>query len=586
VLGRNLAREFPRTNAGLELRVLSEIEGRWGSAYRSVRLFGMVSLLLAGLVLAVCCANVANLLLARGARRTKELGIRLALGAGRGRIVRQLMTESLLLALAGAALGLVVASWVPDLLHALMPPMPFQLQPMVQVDARTVGWAMGAALLSGVAFGSLPAWRAARTDLVATLKADVGAEGQRLRRGGLRHVLVIAQIAISVVVVLTGGLISRSLTKIEHIDPGFSVDTLVSGQLNPGLFYRNDDPHLPVYFHEIEQRLARLPGVQSVSQITMMPLNGAVESKGPVVRAGDAPPLPNQGLTTGYSIIHPRFFETIGLELLVGRDFTPAERVGTPAAVIVNAELAERLYGGPAAALGKRFRIGSPATPLLEIVGVARNGRYRTLLEEQPVTWAFLPGCAPELECEDLTFRTILVRAASERELPDLLEGFRREATALDPRIPIESLYAGRRHLSPWLYQPRMAAEMGALLALLALALATLGIYSVMTYAVSQRTKEIGIRRALGGQVSDVLVLVMKQGLVLVAIGVALGSLGALALGRVATSMLYGITGTDPPTFVGTIVLLVLVATVATALPARRATQVSPMLAIRDDRIR
>jgi predicted permease len=588
VVGRNLAAAFPLSNAGLAMHAVSEIQGRWGTSYQAVRMGCLMAMLLAGLVLIICCANVANLLLASAASRSKELGIRLALGASRMRIVRQLMTESLLLALMGGALGLVVASWLPDLLHAFLPPLPFGVQTVIPLDAGTMVWGLAVAVVSGFLFGSLPAWRASHADLVTSLKTDLGAQGQKFRRGSLRHALVVAQIAISVVVVMTGGLIARSLDKLQKVDPGFDPDTLVSAQLNPGLFEAfgaGSDPKLALYFEELQRRLERLPGARSVASSSYMPLVNYTTPKGPVVREGDPPPPPNQGATTGYSIVFPRYFETVGTQLLRGRDFQPQERKGTPATVIVNAELARRLYGGPDQALGKRFRVGGPEAPLLQIVGVARDGRYRNLFEA-PTSWVFLPGCPDGLGCGDLTFRSILVRAESQAQMPALAEGLRREAAALDPRLPVEIEQVGRGHLAPLLHTSRLAAELGAVLALMALALATLGIYSLMTYAVSQRTKEIGIRMALGGQVGDVLALVLRQGLGLTVVGVGLGAVGAVVVGRLVGGFLYGVSGSDPLTIAATLTILVTTALVATLFPARRAARVSPMVAIRYDQSR
>ena len=584
-LGESLARQFPRTNAGLTWHAVSEIEGRFGTGFGAVRRANLLALALGALVLLICCANVANLLLARATGRVKELGIRLALGAGRARIVRQLMTESLLLALLGGGLGLVVASWLPALLHLFVPPVQFGFTLDVNLDPVTIAWTLGVSLVAGLVFGSLPAWRASQANLVTALKTDLGAEGQRLRRSGLRQALVMAQIAISVVVVLTGGLIARSLQKLKGVDPGFRTETLVQVEVNPGLFSNYGaagDPQMRAYFDELGRRLERLPGVRSVSSTGFMPLVNVSGLKGPVVREGDPQPPPNQGTTTGYSLVFQRYFETVGTELLQGRDFQPGERVGTPTAVIVNAELARRLFGSPAEAIGKRFHIGDASAPSLQIVGVARDGHYRSLFE--PLSpWIYLPGCPPQLECEDVTYRSMLVRAASPRDMPAIAAGARAEVARLDPRIPIEFVLMGEEHLDIHLYPVRLSAGLGAMLALLALGLATLGVYSVMTYAVSQRTKEIGIRIALGGRVRDVVALVMKQGLSMLVVGVVAGGILAFVTGRLISTMLFGISGSDPPTFVVTVLILVSVALLATLVPARRAARVSPMVAIRYD---
>jgi predicted permease len=588
VIGRTLAHQYPLTNTNLALHAVPEIEGRFGSGYRSVRLGSLLSLVLAGLVLLVCCANVANLSLARAAGRQKEVGVRLALGAGSGRIARQLLTESLLLAFLGGALALLVASWLPRMLLALLPPVPFEAPLSVAIDGTTVLWTAAASLLAGLLFGGVPAWRAGRVNLMTSLKSDVGAQGQRLGRGGLRHALVVAQLAISAVVVVTAGLMVRSLGNLKAIDPGFRVEGLGSAEFNPGFFEpfaAGDDPKIRTYFDELTRRLERLPGVRSVSSSAYLPLVNVSAPKGAVVREGEAEPPANQGRTTGFSIIHPGYFETMGSELVRGRDFLPEERTGPPATAIINAELARRLFGGVDEALGHRFRVGGPESPFLRIVGVARDGHYRTLFEE-PASWVFLPKCAPGFQCEDLTHRLMLVRAQRPEDLRSIMDRVRTEAAALDPRIPLEFALVGAGHLAPHLNPSRLAAAMMTLLALLALALATLGIYSVMTYAVTQRTKEIGIRMALGSQVGDVVALVVKQGLALTALGLLLGGAGALATGQLVHGLLYGVRGADPLTFLLVVPVLGIVALLATLFPARRAARVSPMLAIRQDQSR
>jgi predicted permease len=588
LVGRTLARQYPLTNANLALHALPEIEGRFGAGYRSVRMGSLLALVLAGLVLLVCCANVANLSLARAAGRAKEVGVRLALGAGAGRIARQLLTESLLLAFLGGALALVVASWLPRLLQAFLPPVPFAPPLAVAIDGTTVLSTALAALVAGLVFGVVPAWRAGRADLMTALKSDVGAQGQRLGRGGLRHALVVAQLAVSVVVVLTAGLTVRSLRNLQAVDPGYRIDGLGSMEFNPGFFEpfaAANDPKVRSFFEQLTRRVEGLPGVRSVSSSAYLPLVNLSAPVGAVVREGEPEPPANEGRTTGFSIIHPRYFETTGSELLRGRDFLPEERTGAPATAIINAELARRLFGGVGEALGHRFRVGGPQSPFLRVVGVARDGRYRSLFEE-PASWVFLPGCAPGFRCDDLTHRLVLVRAERPGDLPAILDRVRAEAATIDPRVPVDFTLAGEGHLAPHLNPPRLAAHLVSLLALLALALATLGVYSVMTYAVTQRTKEIGIRMALGSQARDVVALVVKQGLALTAVGLLVGGAGALATGHVMQSFLFGVRGADPLTFVLIVPLLVGVALLATVFPARRAARVSPLVAIRYDQNR
>ena len=581
VLAQTLAGAYPNTNAATVGAVTSEIVGRFGSSYQPLRLGSIIALLVAGLVLVISCANVTNLLLGRATARTKEIGIRLALGARRGRLVRLLLTESVVLALAGGLLGIVLALWFGDLMQAFLPPEQFQYHLEFEPDLKTFAFTLVMCVVAGLGFGFFPALRALGTDVVGALKSDVGSQGQGMRRAGLRQALVIAQIATSIVVVVSGGLVMRSARKLEAVDPGYRTANLVSAIIDPGMFMgQQDDSDMRRFFEDLQRRLERVPGVQAATSARYMPLVNMNGPVGPVIKDGDAPPPPNQGLMTDFNIIAPKYFETMGSELAVGRDFGDAERQGLPTVVIINEELARRLYGGAAAALGQHFRIGGPTSHPLEIVGVVRDGKYLTLFET-PRSFLLLPGDLPELDDARSTFRSVILRAASAQDRPAVIEGLRRAVTELDSRVPLQNLAVADEHLAPALYQARLAAELGLVLGCLALGLATLGIYSVMTYSVSQRTKEIGIRMALGGRVGDVIGLVMGQGLRLILIGVVVGALGALVLTRSLSGFLFGVSAGDPATFLATVVILGSVALVATLIPARRATKVDPLVALR-----
>ncbi len=575
---RVLAREHPATNTNLRIFATSEIEGRYGAQFAAVKLGFALALFSAALVLLISCANVANLLLARASRRRKELGIRVALGAGRGRIIRQLLTESVLLSLLGGGLGLLMAHWFGDLLHLFLPPMLFRLDLDLHADVSTLAWSFGAALLSGMAFGAAPAWRAARASVVTALKSDVGAEGQR-RRAGLRQVLVVVQLAISIVVLASGGLLVRSLQKIKTIDPGFRVENLLTATVNPGLF-TDDVVQQHTFFAELERRLKHHPGIQSVSSVRFMPLVNALNAALPVRVDGQVFADPSQVPSFAYSVAYRGYLQTAGTELLLGRDFHDLEHKGTPAVVMVNRELARRLFGSPEQALGRHLRVGAADSPPLQIIGVVRDGRYGDLLEE-PRPWFCVPESLPWVPDAMEGLRTVLIRARDRTSLPGLLTALHNEVEAVDPRVPVEDPRLGDGQLLLSLYAPRLAAELGMLLGLLALALATMGIYSVMAYTVSQRTREIGIRMALGGQVADVLRLVLGQGMGLVAVGIGVGIGAALAVARLLRGFLVGVGAADPLTFGATVLLLTLVALLAVFIPARRATRVDPMVALR-----
>jgi predicted permease len=581
VIWQSLAQQYPATNKGSTVDVVPEVQARYGSGYESVRLASLLAQLVAGLVLLISCANVANLLLARAAGRAKEIAIRRALGASRRRVVQQLLTECVALALAGGALGLVVAAWCGELFRATLPPMMFQVVYNFAPDRRAFAGALAISLLSGVLFGLAPALRTSRVGLSLALKTDVAAQGQGLRHFGLRQLLVVAQVAVSIVVVVSGALFLRSLRKIEQVDPGVRIEGLYSVMLDPGqLDY--SDAESKQYFKTLVHAVENLPGVQSVSIATFPPLNGVLEVStiGPIVKEGDPPPPPNQGTLALYAAIGPKYFETVGTELLLGRDFFLAEHEGTPRSAIVNRELARTLYGDAPSALGKRFRFGGPDSPLFEIVGVAVDGKYVTLTEE-PRPFVYVPEIPPESGDAFRTGRALLVHARARQDLASVAAQVQGEIQRLDARIPMGGPAAEGEHLAFALYLPRVAAMVGVVLSLVALFLAVTGVYGVMAYGVSQRTKEIGIRRALGAPAGSVVTLVVRQGIALVGLGIAIGSVGAFFAGRMAARFLFGIGAADPLAFGGALLLLLAVAFVATYLPARRAARVDPMIALR-----
>jgi predicted permease len=579
VLAHNLASQYPATNAGTRVSVVSEVEGRFRESHQGVALGSTMALVISGLVLFISCANVANLLLARATARTRELAIRVALGASRWRIVRQLLTESILLGLVGGAVGLLVAFWFGDLLRAFLPPLPFQFTMELEPDLRTFGWTLGVSLLAGIASGALPAWRASRADVVSALKTDAGAEGQAMRRAGLRQLLIVGQLAISIVVVASGGLFLRSLQKLGSIDPGLQVDTLVSTLVDPGLF-DYDEAQQRQFFTELARSIERLPGVRSASSSLFMPLVNTQGSCGPVVKEGEAPPAPNTWKPVLFSVVYPKYFETVGTKLLLGRDFAASEQEGTPSTIIINAELARQLFGDKQDALGRRVRVGEGDSPLLQVIGVAQDGRYESLFEE-PKPWMYLPASFPALGYATWTMRTIFVRAASAHDMPVIAQALRTEISRLDARIPVTQVFLGDHHLDYALSDARLAADLGMIVGLLALGLAAMGMYSVMTYAVSQRTKEIGIRMALGAQVRDVLRLVVRQALGLIVAGVVIGTAGGLVIAHLLTHFLFGVSAADPVTYFATILLLVSASLLATLIPARKATRVDPMVSLR-----
>jgi putative ABC transport system permease protein len=577
LIAENLGKLYPKINADSKIQVAPEVEGRFNRIAGFIKFTSVIALAVAGLVLLVACANVANLLLARAASRSREIGIRLAIGAGRFRIVRQLLLESLLLAGLGGALGIFFAFWGADLFQASFPPLPYPLNPDVSPDLRVLKWMLVVTLLTGVIFGLAPALIASRTDLVSVVKSDASGQMRRGRVGPwtLRNLLVVAQVAISIIVLICAGLFLRSLSRVRNADPGFSTDNLITMRLDPGpLGYSDADGKR--FYSELLRRVESQPGVRAASLAFLLPLSDGVAGRGPIVKEGNPPPPPAQGLWIDANVIAPKYFETIKTPLVLGRDFTKHDNDDAPKVAIVNQEFARRFYGSERNALGKRFWESGPGAALVEIVGVAKDGRYITLYESQRPC-IFLP----EYQHAYNSQMRLLVSATASSDLKAVADGVRREISQMDSRVPVFGLLMAERNLARAYWLPRFAAGLATGFGLLALTLATMGLYGMMAYAVSRRTREIGIRVTLGAQGRDVLKLVIGRGMLLVIAGVVIGLAGAFALTRVLSSLLFGVSATDPLTYIAITLLLIAVALLACWIPARRATKVDPMVALR-----
>ena len=572
----DLAKLHPLENAGTKIQLKTEPDGRYEGTTEPMRFVAFLALCVSGLVLLLACANVANLMLARAVTRAREIGIRLALGASSGRVVRQLLTESLLLALLGGAAGCALAYAGAPLLLASFPPVPYPISLDFAPDGYVLRWMLLISLLTGVLFGLAPALLAARSDLVAVIKgAALGSSRGRSRRD-LRGALVVAQVTISIVVLICAGLFIRSLDQVRRTDPGFRAENLVTMMINPRPLGYDDKAIAGRLFPELLRRVESQPGVRSAALIDEMPLAVAHNTRGPIVREGEADPPPNQGTSADCNFVSPRYFETAGTPLVQGRDFAERDDDAAPRVVIVNQEFARRFYGGEQSALGKRFRFAQ-GTPLMEIVGVAKDGRYRSLYKD-PQPHMFLP-----VYQHPRGVMTMLVGARAAGDVQAVVEGARREIARMDSRLPVFGVMVGEENLAMAYWGARVAAEIALTFGVLALALATMGLYSVMTYAVSQRTHEIGVRMALGARLRDVAVLVVGQGMRMALAGIALGLAAAFALTRVLASLLLGVGPTDAVTFVGVPVLLIAVALLACYVPARRAARVDPLVALRHE---
>ncbi len=572
----SLADRYPKENADTKVQLRTELEGRYEETTRAIGYAGVLALCVAGLVLLLACANVANLMLARASTRAKEIGIRLALGAGRGRIVRQLLTESLLLALLGGVLGWALAYRAADLILTVFPPVPYPISLDFAPDGYVLKWMLAVSWLTGMIFGLAPALLASRTDLVGVIKGATVRSSPDHAGWNVRSGLVVAQVTISIIVLVCAGLFIRSLSQARRTDPGFQTDNLVTMMINPSLLAYDDKETTERFLPELLRRLETQPGIRAAALTNEMPLMVGQLSRGPIVKEGELDPPPNQGVSSNCSIITPKYFNTIQTPLIMGREFTDRDVAGAPPVVIINEEFARRFYGSAENAMRKRFRFAE-GTPLMEIVGIAKDGRYRSLYEDRQM-YLFLP-----LYQHPHKAMTLLISAQEAGALSMVLESARREIAQLDSRLPVVGIMMAEENLSFAYWAPRVAAGIATTFGLLALGLAIMGLYGVMTYVVSQRTHEIGIRMALGARLGNVLGLIVSQGMRLVLIGLALGLAGAFALTRVLAGLLLGVGTTDSVTFVGVAILLLAVALLACYLPARRAAQVDPLVALRHE---
>jgi predicted permease len=524
---------------------------------------------LAALVLFVACANLANLLLARATTRRREMGVRVALGAGRGRLVQQLLTESVVLALAGGAAGLGLAYWGTDLIAGLRPPLPVPVALDLRPAGRVLAFTGGLSVITGLLFGLAPALTAARSNLMGGLKEEAGTSAAGYRSSRLRSGLVVAQVAASVLLLVGSGLFVRSLRLARALDPGFDVEDVVVASIDLELGGYDEERGREAW-DRILERARHVPGVTSVSLAREVPL-GLGGARRRVWIEGYTEPA-GADMEIAFNAVGPDYFATLDIPVLRGHGFTGQDRRGAPGVAMVNEEFVRRFWPGQDA-LGRRIRVRGDDGPALEVVGVARDGKYHTLGED-PRPFVFLP-----LLQEYSGAATVVARTSGGAGL--VLEGLRRELAAIDPHLPVFDAKPMEQHLAIALLPARLLAWALGLFGTVALVLATLGLYAVISYSVAQRRREVGIRMALGARRPQVLALVIGQGLRLAALGMALGVVAAAGSMRLARSFLYGVSPADPATFAGVVLLLGTGATLACAVPALRASRVDPAVALR-----
>ncbi len=525
-----------------------------------------------GLVLLIACANVANLQLARGAARQKELGIRVSLGATRGRLVRQLVLESVLLAGIAGGLGLLISYWAAEFLIAVVhPPGERGLRLSVAPDWRVLLYALSVSLLTGVAFGLLPALRVSRQSPIAALRGEWAEPGAAMSGSRLRGALIVSQVAGSLFLLVTAGLLVRALGRAQTIDPGFAMKNVTVA--SPELRRRGYDPaRSETFYRQALERLRRLPGVQSVALARTIPLGNSFAQtsfvpEGLKVPAGQ--PLP----VMDFNSVSPEYFEALQIPLAHGRAFT-AQEAAARAHVAVISESVARTYWPGQDPIGKQFRQGRKS-PLYQVVGVTHDIR-NVYLWSGDTPYLYFPVAGNEKD--DPASLKILVRAqgnqtALRTALPGIVQG-------LDPSLPV-TVRSLEDNLAFWIWPSQVGAAVSATLGFIALLLATLGIFGVASYVVRQRTREIGIRMALGAQPGDVMWLFLRQGGGRVALGILFGLAASLAASRVFSRFLFGLSAIDAVAFAGAAALLALTALAACWIPARRATQVDPLVALR-----
>ena len=568
-IAARLEQQYPDQNTNKSLRVESALAAMVGD----VRPALFVLLGAVACVLLIACANVANLLLARATSRHKEMAIRAALGASRMRVIRQLLTESVLLSLVGGAVGLLLAVWWSDLLVALgKEDIPRAVH--VAIDWRVLGFTVAISVLTGLIFGLVPAFHSSKSELVDSLKEGGRGTGEGARRNAIRSLLVVAELAMAVVLLVCAGLLIQSLWRLRNVNSGLNPENVLTFNLAlPEVKY--DYNRQSQFFADLKSRLESAPGVQSASSIYPLPLSGerfsiSFQIEGRPVPEKDEPS--GDFFTTGIG-----YFRTMGIPIIKGRDFNETDRHGSTPAIIITDTFA-RQYFPNEDPIGKRIQPGISSiegeeSTMREIVGVVGDVRNRALNTE--------PRAAYYVPQTQVPFTQMVLVVKTNTEPHSLVSAATKDVAAMDADLPLFGVKTMEEYLSASVASPRFNTTLLSIFAGVALLLTIVGLYGVMSYSVAQRTNEIGIRLALGAQGRDVLMMIVKQGSKLIVIGLAIGLIGAFALTRLLASLLFGVKEKDPFTFAAVAMLLAIVALLACYIPAWRATKVDPMEALR-----
>jgi predicted permease len=565
---RTIQQSLPLGTVGYTLNLISLQKQMVGNIQRLL----LVLLATVVFVLLIACANVANLLLARASSRRKEMAIRGALGAGRGRIIRQLLTESLLLSAVGGLVGFLIAVWGTPLLVSFIPEKVPRIHE-INVDLRVLGFAFLTSIVTGLVFGLAPALQASRIDLNESLKESARGTTGGLRQNRLRAFLIVSEVSLAVVLMIGASLLTKSFVRLTDVDPGFDPARTLTMEIAlptlPPSKYANEAEQA-AFFQQVLERVRHTPGVTAAGAVLSVPLTGAEESTDIFIE-GRPKPTEGQRANSDYTIVTPGFFETLRIPLLRGRRFTDLDRQDTPGVIIINDALAKR-YWPDEDPLGKRLTVGFEKSPR-EIVGIVATIKQTTLSSGARQAM-YLPHLQRPTGSMSIVLRT-------DGDPMSLAPPARTQVHAVDPAMPVTNIRTMDEIFSASVAQQRFSMLLVGLFGSLALVLAAIGIYGVMSYTVTQRKHEIAVRLALGAKSSQVWQMVLKDGLLLAALGVGIGVGGAFALTRLMRTLLFEVKPTDVQTFATVSALLILVALMACVIPARRATKVDPLVALR-----
>jgi predicted permease len=566
-LAAALEKEYPETNQDQAITLRTLTEAAYGPERQPLLYGGALLMAIVGLVLLIACSNVANLLLSRAAVRRQEIAVRMALGAGRGRLVRQMLTESVLLGLLGGVLGFLFGYGGCQYLWSLRPAEYAQNLVDLRVNPSVFGFAFAVSVLTGLIFGIVPALRSSRASVSEVLKEETRTAGRSRKRISLANTLLAGQVAISLVLLVVAALFLRSIQHEYTIDPGFEAKRVAVFMLYPGQA-GYDRTRTEQFYKEVRERMGAVPRIASVSWASNMPLWGRKDTG--VVIEGQEERKKSEAISAVVNTIDLTYFSTLGIAFVEGRDFTQDDRDVATRVAIINDTMAAT-YWPNQSPLGKRLQLPH-SKDFLQIVGVVKTTNYQTL-GENPQACIYIPLRQNYSDAMILYVRT-------ERDPATIFPAIQNEIRSIDAALPMEDMRTGTKIIEQALWWSTIGVGLLGVFGLLALGLASVGLYGIMAYSVNQRRREIGVRMALGAGQGDVSLFILRQGMVVVLSGVAIGGVLAFLLGRALSRFLYGVSGSDPLSFVGASMVLVVVAFIACYLPARAASRVDPLVAL------